>query len=608
MSWGAPVWAGEAPNKAIRAEASADAGEVRPSPKPGMVFEYNRGIEMSDGLALRANVFRPSGKGRYPVIITHGPYGKDVAWQTGEPYRAAWDKVKAKVPDICKASSCSFMRWETPDPERWVPSGYVVIHADSRGSGKTAGLLDILGARETQDYKELIEWAAQQPWSNGKVGLLGISYYAINQWQVASLQPKGLAAIIPWEGALDAYRDISYHGGIPSTMFTRNWTLRQVFPNQHGNGATPFRDAVTGESAVGPALPPTVLAASRRTILDDVLAHPFNGAYHVQRSGDPSRIHIPVLSVGNWAGGGLHLRGNIEGFTQAATSNKWLRMHTGDHFSPFYRDTSLQLQKAFFDRFLKGDPKAFRQEPRVVVTVRDPVGGDRLRAENAWPLEGTRFERWYLQADGQGLAKEQPGTVAKADYEARSEGVTFRLPASTEAREFTGPLMARLWVSSSTTDADLYLTVRLLDPSGRDVTFEGSNAPAVPVAQGWLRLSHRELDVAASTPGRPVHPHRVPMAVEPGKPYAADVEIWPTSIVVPAGHTLALTVGGQDFAFPHLTSGVYRGSAPFMHDGSDPKVFGGRQTLYTGGDYDSYLLLPAIPADRPVATAIPAKR
>jgi hypothetical protein len=218
-------------------------------------------------------------------------------------------------------------------------------------------------------------------------------------------------------------------------------------------------------------------------------------------------------------------------------------------------------------------------------------------------LEGTVFERWYLQADGQKLDKSRSPTASNAAYEARSDGLTFRLPSSNQAREFTGPLMAHLWVSSSTTDADLYVTLRLLDPSGKDVTFEGANAPAVPVAQGWLRLSHRQLDAAQSNPDRPMHVHREAATVEPNRPYVADVEIWPTSIVVPPGYTLALTIQGRDFAFPHIVNGVLRGSAPFMHEGSDSKVCGGRQILYTGGEYESYLLLPAIPADRPAIQA-----
>jgi uncharacterized protein len=595
-----PSWAGS-PGPV---DPKALAEEVRPFPKPNVVFEYNRGVVMSDGLALRVNVFRPSASGHYPVIVTHGPYGKDVAWQTAAPYLAAWQKITTKIPGLCEDSSCSFMRWEMPDPERWVPAGYILIQADSRGSGKTAGFQDLWGARETQDYKELIEWAAAQPWSNGKVGLLGISYYAINQWQVAALQPRGLAAIVPWEGASDPYREITHHGGIPSTMFLPDWYKRQILPNQHGNTTNTFRDAITGGSAVGPAVPPNILAGSRTSVFDDMMANPFDSAYYDQRRPDLSRIQVPTLSVGNWAGAGLHLRGNTEGFNGVGTKDKWLRIHTGDHFSPFYLESGFKLQKSFFDRFLKGERGAFADQPRVEVTVRDPIGGDHLRSGNTWPLENTRFERWYLQADGQVLRHDKPTTPSTAAYEARSEGLTFRLAPSSQPREFTGPLMARLWVSSSTTDADLYATLRLLDPSGKDVTLEGANAPAVPVAQGWLRLSHRDLDAAQSKPYRPMHVHREAAVVEPGKPYSADVEIWPTSIVVPPGYTLALTIQGQDFAFPQLTSGVFRGSAPFMHEGSDPEVYGGQQTLYTGGEYDSYLLLPAIPAHQAATQAL----
>lgn len=574
----------------------SEAGERKPFPKPGVAFEYDARVPMSDGLPLHINVFRPEAPGRYPVVLTHGLYGKDVAWQSAGPYQEAWRKVSSKLPDLCKSSSCQFMRWEMPDPERWVPQGYVVIHADSRGSGKTPGYLDPLGARETQDYKELIEWAAVQPWSNGKVGLLGISYYAINQWQVAALQPKGLAAIVPWEGAMDAYRDIFYHGGIASTMFPKVWMQGQILPNQHGNGASPFRDAITAGAATGEPLPAAVLAGSRSALLQDAQAHPLDDAYYRQRTPDPARIEVPTLSAGNWSGAGLHLRGNLEGYSQIASKHKWLRMHSGDHFSPFYAEEAFALQKAFFDRFLKGDTKAFDNQSPVVLTIRDPVRGFSERAENEWPLARTQYQRWYLHADSQRISTTLAREQSSGSYPAASPGLTFTLPAASEDREFTGPLSAHLWVSTSGSDADFFLTIRLIDPVGKDVTFEGANAPAVPVTQGWLRLSQRTLDAARSRPERPFHAHQQPAPVEVGKPYAIDVEIWPTSIVVPAGYSLALTVQGEDFAFPHLSSGPFRGSAPFLHEGRDPQIFGGTQTVLTGGPYDSYLLLPAIPA------------
>ncbi|MBI2768944.1 MAG: CocE/NonD family hydrolase [Burkholderiales bacterium] len=568
------------------------AGEIKPFPKPNVVFEYNAGVVMDDGLPLRVNIFRPSTSGKYPVIVTHGIYGKDVAWQEAEPYKPTWSKVTARLPDLCKESTCSFMRWEMPDPERWVPAGYVVIQADARGSGKTGGYLDPQSPREAQDYKALIEWASRQPWSNGKVGLIGISYYAIGQWNVAALQPKGLAAMIPWEGAADPYRDSGYHGGIESGTFTALWAKAQVLPNQNGNGTTTFRDAIVGGAATGEPRTPATLAGSRFSW--DEVKHPFLDAYHRQRTPDLSRITIPTLSVGNWTGMGLHLRGNIEGYTQIASRDKWLRMHTGDHFTPFYEESAFSLQKAFFDRHLKGDTKAFSNESNVVVTVRDPVRGDFKREDTQWPLTGTHFEKWYLDAGTASLSRAAPAGVSKASYEALSAGKTFTIPPSEQDREFTGPLMARLWVSSTTTDADLFLTIRLFDPAGKEITFEGTVAPAVPVAQGWLRLSHRDRDEKRSLPHRPVYLHQEAQPMEPGKPYQADVEIWPTSIVVPRGYTLALTVQGKDFEFPHISNGFFKGSAPFLHLGRDPKVYGGQQTLHSGGQYDAYLLLPAV--------------
>ena len=587
---------------ATGAAHAQSVGERKPFPVNGVVFEYNAGVRMTDGLALRANIFRPDAPGKYPVIITHGIYGKDVAWQTAEPYKVAWSLMSAKLPNLCKGSTCQFMRWEMPDPERWVPAGYVVIHADSRGSGKTPGYLDPLGARETQDFKELIEWAAVQPWSNGKVGLSGISYYAINQWQVAALQPRGLAAIIPWEGAVDHYRDISHHGGIPSTMFARLWFDSQILPNQHGNGASPFKDALTGAAAVGPALPPQLLAGSREAIIQSGPAHPLNDESYRQRTPDLQRIVVPTLSVGNWAGAGLHLRGNIEGYAGVGSQKKWLRVHSGDHFSPFYAEESFRLQRRFFDQFLKGVAGAFDKEPPVELAIRHPVKGFQRRAEESWPLKATRFERFYLDASSKQLSAERPPAETQAAYEAASAGQTFRLPASSEDREFTGPVKAKLWVRTSTTDADFFVTLRLLDPQGKDVTFQGANAPAVPVTNGWLRLSHRQPDARRSTQWRPFYVHVEPQPVEPEADYAIDVEIWPTSVVVPAGYTLALTIQGEDFAFPHLTEGMFRGSFPFLHGGRDPKVFGGRQTILTGGKYDSHLLLPLIP---PLSLSLP---
>ena len=560
-------------------------------------FEYNVGVEMSDGLGLMVNIFRPDDELPHPVIITHGVYGKDVAWQTAEPYKAAWQKVSKNIPSLANSTSGRFLRWEMPDPELWIPGGYIVIHADSRGSGKTQGFLDRRGPKETQDFKELIEWAAVQPWSNGKVGLSGISYYASNQWQVAALQPKGLAAIIPWEGAHDHYRDATHHGGIPSAHFARRWFERQCLPNQHGNSASTFIDAVTGRAAVGDALPPELLAGNRRSPAEDVELHPLDDAYHGERTPDLRRIEVPVLSVGNWGGVGLHLRGNIEGYSRAASKEKWLRVHTGDHFTPFYEPASFDLQKAFFDRYLKGDASAFADQPPVQLLVRHPQRPSTWRHEKSWPVPGTNFVRLHLNAADRALSHAPIGQSSEASYDALTGGCTFLLPPQAVDAVIIGPLKARIWVRANSEDSDYFVTLRVLDTDGKDVTFEGANAPAVPVTSGWLRLSHRRLDAEMTTEWRPYHSHLERELGTVGETYALEIEIWPTSVVVPEGYSLALTVRGSDFEFPHLREPPYTGVFPFLHSDRDPVVFGNIHTLLTGGDFDSYLQIPLAPAE-----------
>jgi predicted acyl esterase len=159
-----------------------------------------------------------------------------------------------------------------------------------------------------------------------------------------------------------------------------------------------------------------------------------------------------------------------------------------------------------------------------------------------------------------------------------------------------------MFVSSSTTDADLFLVLRLFDPAGDEVLFHGANEPRAPIAQGWLRASHRKVDPARSRPWQPWHPHDEIEPLEPGRVYGVDVEIWPTSIVVPPGHRLGLAVLGRDF--DHGLGGLashlgppMRGSAFFLHDdprGRPPEIYDGEVTIHGGGDLASYLLLPVI--------------
>jgi predicted acyl esterase len=563
-----------------------------------MRIDWDVPIPMDDGLVLRADVFRPQAEGRYPVILSYGPYAKGLAFQDGYP--SAWQRMITEHPDVAYGSSNVHQSWEVVDPEKWVPEGYVCVRVDSRGAGRSPGYIDHFAPRETTDFYDCIEWAGLQPWSSGKVGLSGISYYGINQWQVASLQPPHLAAMIIWEGAADWYRDMTHHGGILCT-FWANWYDMQVKTVQYGLGERGPRSRASGKLVCGDdTLSDRELQRNRCDFGDEILSHPLDDDYHKARSPQWDKVTAPILSAANWGGQGLHPRGNFEGFVRAASKDKWLEVHGIEHWTHFYTDYGRKLQLRFFNHFLKGEGD-WKSQPRVQLQVRQV---DRFveRHENEWPLARTQWTRLYLHKDFQLKSGPDPDSSSALRFEALGEGVTFLSEPLGKETEITGPLAARLTISSTTSDADLFLIFRVFTPDLREVTFMGAIDPHTPVAQGWLRASHRKLDPVLSTPYRPYHTHDENQPLRPGEAVTLDVELWPTSIVVPSGYRVALTVRGKDYEWQASTGArlsnfknELRGCGPFLHN--DPRdrpaaLFGGTTTLHLR---DSYVLIPVIP-------------
>lgn len=573
-----------------------------PCGNDAMEIEWDVSIPMSDGHVLKADIFRPRASGRYPVLMCHGPYGKGLAFQDG--YAPRWKQLSTDFPEVLDGSSGRYANWEAPDPEKWVPHGYVCIRVDSRGAGRSAGVLDPLSPRETEDYYCCIEWAAAQPWSNGRVGLSGISYYAMNQWQVAALRPPHLAAILPFEGAADFYRDAVRQGGILSTFWIK-WYPIQVESVQHGAGERGYKSRVTGEYVAGPpTLDDGTLAANRVDLAAAHIENVLCNDYYAARSAALQNIDVPILSCANWGGLGLHLRGNVEGYRAASSRQKWLEFHGLEHWTHYYTDYGLALQKEFFDHFLKGEDNGWDKRPPIFLNVRK-VDSFEQRAEHEWPLARTEWARYHLDAAACALSLEPAQAGAVADFSAQTETLTFRTPAFSQVSEFTGPVAARLVVSSTASDADLFLTLRLFSPDGDEVLFAGAIDPKTPVSQGWLRVSHRKLDPEKSRPFQPWHTHDELLPMVPGERYTVDIEIWPTSIVVPAGYHLALTIGGADFehgqepAPSHYPGRTGRGCGSLLHDAPadrDPAIFHGHTSIYTGAAHESFVLLPFIPS------------
>jgi predicted acyl esterase len=314
---------------------------------------------------------------------------------------------------------------------------------------------------------------------------------------------------------------------------------------------------------------------------------------------------VPLLSAANWGGNGLHHRGNFEGYLAAGSEQKWLEVHGLQHWTHYYTPYGQDMQRRFFGRFLKGEDTGWESQPPVLLQIRQIDGTFIPREESEWPLARTSWTTLYLDADDLALTDAPPASPGSVTYAGSGPGVTFLSRPFEADTEITGPLAARLVVSSDTQDADLFLVVRVFTPDLAEVTFPGNIDPHTPVAQGWLRASHRGLDPTRSVPYRPYHPHDGREPLVPGEPAELEVEIWPTCVVVPAGYRLGLSVRGTDYVYPGepvRLSNVKRpltGCGPYNHD--EPRdrpldVFGGPVTLHIDPSRPSFLLVPVIPS------------
>jgi predicted acyl esterase len=583
-----------------------DPGALRSETADGMRIDWDVPIAMDDGVVLRCDVFRPAADGQYPVLLGAGPYAKWLSFQD-EVWGGQWKMLCAHEPDILKLSSNKYQNYEFPDPERFVPDGYTLVRVDVRGTGRSPGFMDLLSERETRDLYNCIEWAAGQPWSNGRVGLSGVSYLAMNQWQVAALQPPHLSAICVWEGCSDYYREFARQGGILS-LFGDLWIEKYVHPVQHGRGERGFRSNINDEWVAGPGtLSESELEANRRDWrVDTRTAKLASDRFWTSRLPDFSKITAPLLSAANWGGQGLHLRGNIEGFLQAQSPQKWLDFHCFEHWTEFYTNAGIALQKKFFDHFLKDEDNGWNRQPRIIMQVRHPKKSSfAAMSAPSWPLPDTEWRKLYLDPAGQILTAERPAARARTlQFNAASDGITFLTAPLEQETALIGPSALSLRISSSTEDADLFIILRLFTPDLKEVTYSGSNDPHTPMAHGWLRASHRKLDPARSLPYRPYHAHDEIQPLEPGRPYKLDIEIWPTCIVAPACYRIALTIRGRDYVYPGDLSALRgaigqpaTGVGPFRH--SDPNDRPGmltenEVTLHFGSEDEPSLVIPVV--------------
>jgi uncharacterized protein len=517
----------------------------------GVLIERDVPVALRDGVTVYVDVFRPPTATDLPAILTLSPYGKHAP-------KGFHLFPGAEVPDDAISRHTV---WEGPDPIWWAQRGYAVINADSRGSWMSEGDLVVLSEQEGEDGHDLVEWAAALPWCNGKVGMTGVSYLAVIQWRVAETRPPHLAAINPWEGWSDCYREYFFHGGIPETRFVKftQWSCR----------------CGTGRVEDLPAM------HDAHPMLDD-----YNRSKSVQ---DLSVIDVPAYCVTDWGDHGLHTRGTIEAWRQLSSEQKWLEIHGRKKWQYYYRPESLRRQLAFFEHFLKNADDEVKTWPAVRIEVRERYYQGVERAEQEWPLARTDYRPYALDAASGRLVDQSPDAEASVDYDssAEDERAVFDLRFDTRT-EITGYVKLRLWVEiEDGDDMDLFVALQKLDSDGSQVHFPyWSMMDDGQVALGWLRASHRELDQETSTPWQPRLRHERQLPLRAGEPEAVEIEIWPSSTLFEAGETLRLVVQGRDL---HR----YDIGPAQAHEHS---VNRGRHRICTGGRYDSHLLLPVIPS------------
>ncbi|EOA89723.1 hypothetical protein ACJQWK_02546 [Exserohilum turcicum] len=573
------------------------------------IFEKNVTFKPKtvEGL-VRCNVYRPKNVERAPVIMTYGPYGKDT--HTSEFLPHAWH-------DINPQQQSEHSAFEVPDPKFWTAQGYAIVRADEVGIGQSPGFLDTMSASTSDVFAELIEWAADQPWSNGKVGLLGISYFAGSQWRVAARRPRGLACIIPYEGMADYYRDRCRHGGILLLPFLQFWMGRQVGANQYGR---PGRSTDgRGPNTIEGDLSEEELKQNRADQDEDNLKAFFrDDEYYASRDYNLEDIEAPLLSFGNWSNLVIHLRGNIEGYMLAGSRHKFLRLGSGRHDLPFYSEAEVEVQKSFLDAFLKDDDYAgwtTGKQPKVTYQARkgpfdyksiESASGAIYSWKHApeWPLPNTQYTKYYLTPDLKWTTEKFKTDVhTRLSYPALTTLANpfyhrFTTAPFEKETEITGHIVAHVNLSvtrlpggKTPKDIDVFFLVRQWDANGVERTFTGTIGDAAAVTRGCQRVSLRKVN-KEHPHHREYRPHRDYFSTDvlpviPGEIYPVDVEIWPTNVVLLPGETLSIEISGGD------TPGI----GPFVHEGGErnEERLAGTNHLHWGPAYSNYITLPIIP-------------
>lgn len=516
-----------------------------------VLVEQDTPVKLRDGATIRVDVYRPVNGTDCPVVMWYAPYGKRGSFLNYDNFN---HPTRMDVPTDWEDGLNSF---EAPNPSYWVSHGYAVISPDPRGVGSSEGNAYAWGSQQSEDEYDLIEWAAAQEWSNGKIGLTGTSYLAMSQYAVAGIRPPHLAAIAPWEGAFDPYRDTMARGGISDLSFNNTLTATLYTKTQVEDIGLMMRE------------------------------HPYFDEYWEDKVPDIENAEVPAYIVASWTNA-IHSSGSIEAFEKIGSKEKWLRISNTHEWTDYYNPAHVEDLRKFFDHYLKGLDNGWENTPKVRMSVLNPGHEDIVdRPEPDFPPKGQQETVFYLNRDGGKLTlsdkPQEEESLASYDV-SNFDGIRFRMKMNKKT-EFIGRSSLRLWVEAQgNNDMDLYAYVRKIGPDGKPLEPAVVTDRYYPGPNGQLRVSCRELDESKSTSLAPALKLTGAKKLAEGEIVPVEIPFWPFGICFEEGETMELQICPS--------SQIVRPEFPQLPP--QPTLNKGTHIIHFGGKYDSKLRLPEI--------------
>lgn len=533
-----------------------------------IVFRRDVPIKLRDGVTVYTDVFLPADTGPVPAIIAWSPYGKNLGSQHIDDFPFRMGVPQSQISELNK--------WEAPDPALWCAKGYAVVNPDARGAYSSEGDEWCWAQQEGCDGADVVEWVGSQDWCTGKVGLAGNSWLAASQWFIAAERPRYLAAIAPWEGVSDVYRNMICPGGVPDVGFMDYLITTNAGQNK-------IEDL------------PAMLER-----------YPLFNEYWEDHAAKIERIEVPAYVVASYASP-LHVHGTFDGFRRLK-GDKWLRVHHIQEWPDFYDPAVQEDLGRFFDRYLKGADNGWEATPKVRLSVFS-MGPDNAvvtnRAEADWPIERTRHVPLYLDAASRSgsVFVPQPGSVEISA--AVGEAVAFEIPIDQRMEMVGYPELVLFAEARNTDDFDLYIRLQKLNADGsvyhamalpEDSPVVREHLDAIQETYlspfkfilfyegpwGRLRASHRAVDPALSLPGKPHLPNDRADLLQAGEVVELRIGLLPTAIEVKPGESLRVMIETRNVM-----------EIPYGDVQSKP-IGKGEIVIHTGGEYASHLYTPDI--------------